>query len=291
MRIGLLGDTHGDEKWMLYCIDKFRREGITKVLQLGDLGIDNDQHSKLVWNKIERALAEANQMWFVTPGNHENYDYINTLSPFAGGELLELRPHILLFPRGYRFEWDGISFVSLGGAPSIDFTWRKRDDEGRLVRRRWWSEEFITPEDVAKVTEGGHADVMLAHDAPLGIVQITKRIFSNPGGFDKAGLDYAYEGRLVMTEAFNAVQPEFFFHGHYHFKVSEFVDLPNGGTCHIVGLTANPQASGGFARYALGEFDTEQRTAAIWDVKDDYFNRHELRTQRGFERYGADPHE
>jgi hypothetical protein len=84
-------------------------------------------------------------------------------------------------PRGARFTVVGRSFVSLGGAPSIDF-------ETRVPGGDWWPTEMITYEDVAHVVAGGTADVMLTHDAPDAPWQtpaVHAVCSGNPGGWPK----------------------------------------------------------------------------------------------------------
>jgi hypothetical protein len=121
------------------------------------------------------ACADHGVDIWITPGNHEDWGRLTTMwaSPENVGQPLQLTDHVRVLPRGCRFELGGRSFVSLGGAPSVDL-------DRRTVGKDWWAEEAITPEDVELVVEGGHADVMLAHDAPLAPYEVAKGR-SNPG--------------------------------------------------------------------------------------------------------------
>lgn len=262
MKIGLLGDTHGNETWMMYAIERFREQEITTVLQLGDLGVWPG--SSPMWTRVNRALADAEQCWYAVPGNHEDYDQINELDRDWDG-WQEFRSNIYLAPRGLRWKWGEMQFVALGGAPSVDRSFRARSFAGEFVKNPngWWPEEAITDSDVAEVAKGGHADVMVAHDAPLGVKTIESRIASNPHGFKQVDLQYAAEGRKLMTEAFEAVQPRFFFHGHYHFQVIEEVQTDRGH-CVVAGFSCDGED------YSMGAFDTESRSVEFWKAVSGY---------------------
>lgn len=256
-KIGVLGDTHGNTSWALYALNKFHREGITKIIQVGDFGLYDTQSGHGFLKRLNLLASQYGQTIYVTPGNHEDYDYINKLeeSTVEPG-WLHVRSNILVAPRGHRWEWDEKSFVSLGGAPSVDRAWRVAVQGPK--RTHWWAEEAITPEDVALTIAGGYADVMVGHDAPFA-PSIQERIKGNPHGFRKDDLDYAYAGRVLMDEAFVGVKPKVFLHGHYHFPVFETVN-----DALIAGLNCDG------SNYSLGALDTDTLDVAIWDIERDY---------------------
>lgn len=265
MKIGLLGDTHANYGWLMYALNKFNREGIDTILQLGDFGIWPGGTNAGMMNRVNILLRNYRQTLYVVPGNHEDYTQIAAV-PVADDGWQHFREHILLAPRGHRWEWGGLSFVALGGAPSVDRAARWKAKMG------WWPEEAITEEDVEKVIEGGYADVMVAHDAPTGIREIERRIGSNPHGFAQLDIEYAAEGRRLLTRAFRAVAPRLFFHGHYHFLVTEQLNVQRGEhwhLCKILGLSKDQ------TNFSLGAFDTETRLATAWDIFIDY-TRHKF---------------
>lgn len=252
--IGLLGDTHGNLRWVKFALWSFHERGITTIAQVGDFGIY--AQGDLFLKGVRLELEKYGQTLYVVPGNHEDYDYIATI-PVREDGWQHLRSNILLAPRGHRWEWGGLSFVALGGAPSVD-RWA-RVSNPRKGQKAWWAEEAITPEDVAKVVEGGYADVMLCHDAPLRVAGIEKHIKHNPFGFKPQDLEYADEGRLLMDEAFKAVTPMVFVHGHYHTPIDEYVD-----NSHIIGLSCDQQ------NFSTGVLDTETLAAEALDIRSDY---------------------
>lgn len=139
------------------------------------------------------------------------------------GRPLHLSEHIAVLARGYRFELEGRSVVSLGGAPSVDLDVRSRATD-------WWSEEMITDADVAAVVEGGYADVMLAHHAPLAPYEVPHALPTlsthNEWGWPDHALAYARVGAERMHESFLGVGPNLFAHGRYHVSGDATVQLP-----------------------------------------------------------------
>lgn len=250
-RIGILGDVHGNANVALAALKRFFAEDITDILQVGDWGFWPGKHGQAFLTYVNTLLAKNGQTLYVTPGNHEDYTFLKNLHVREDG-WAEAKSHILVAPRGHRWEWEGVSFVSLGGAPSVDRGWRVRHQrsQGYPV---WWAEEDITSEDMDKTMEGGYADVMIAHDAPLGVPMIERKIAGNPMGFEEEDLAYAYQGRQKMKTVVDAVKPNLFFHGHYHFKVHETVD-----DVRIFGLAADGEL------YSMGYLNLDDLSFKFW---------------------------
>jgi Icc-related predicted phosphoesterase len=211
--IGVTGDWHGNTGWAKRVLTAFNELGIKHIFQLGDFGIWGGHDGASYVRKINKWLTQNDQILYVTPGNHEDYVRINS-SPFSedGTQQYQWYDRIKLLPRGFRGEFIStnktVSWVSLGGANSIDF-------KGRREGISWWREESITFADVYKVIEGGEADLMFCHDAPAGV----------PMSYDRKSLDagwhpdevrYSNSGREMLRTAVDAVKPEVLFHGHFH---------------------------------------------------------------------------
>lgn len=234
--LGFLGDTHGNAGVVQWTLDQFKRHDVTEIMQVGDFGFWPGKAGQEFLSQVETHLALNGQTLYVTPGNHEDYTSLKYLHTREDG-WQEAREHILVAPRGHRWEWEGISFVSLGGAPSVDRGWRL-DFQRRQGYPVWWKEEDITREDMDRAIEGGYADVMIAHDAPFGVPAIERGIAGNPNGFREEDLEYADAGRAKMLEVVSAVKPKLFFHGHYHWKVDDILTLEDSEVS-IKGLSAD----------------------------------------------------
>lgn len=255
--VGILGDVHGNMAWMQFALHEFHEKGITTVLQVGDFGIYNSINGHFFLKKANLLAKHYDITLYVVPGNHEDWDYINSYTD-GKDEWVKLRERILLAPRGLRWTWNDTSFVALGGAPSVDRAWRV--SRQGVNKSLWWPEEAITQDDVDKVAGDGYADVMVAHDAPF-VPSIDHRIAGNPMGFKHEDLVYAAEGRALMDQAFKAVKPKVFLHGHYHFLVNDIVD-----DTHILGLDCDGQ------NYSLGALYLGKVTATAWDISEAYTN-------------------
>lgn len=229
--VGVAGDWHGDTRFAMHALKRFSQNRIRTVLHVGDFGLWPGESGAKYLRKVDRTLADLSQTLLVTEGNHEWFDKLDRIEPSADG-LKRLTPRIIFFPRGYRWTWAGWKFLSLGGAPSVDFDKRKRGVS-------WWPQEAITMGDVYRVREGveaqGTVDVMITHDAPKGVAAIDAEINGNPFGFSEKGLQYAAEGRELLHAAWEMAQPQLLFHGHYHLPVDEVV-AGEGFSSRIVGL-------------------------------------------------------
>jgi len=252
-KVMISGDWHGNALWADHVIKQAHDNDVKIILQLGDFGIwpfrnkrpKNMNITKASANLfpftevVEFVAAKANVTVVVIPGNHEDYDQINAIPLEDKGDgwglVQHFSDHIIFLPRGYRFTietTDGTaetSFIAVGGAPSIDFEYRK-------LGTSWWLEEALTDDDETRIvseaidwplSDSGHGvDVFLSHDAPEPLAPVIQRIVDNPQGWSHAGLKYSADGRNRITRIFNAVRPKFVFHGHYHVRAS--ADLIGG---------------------------------------------------------------
>lgn len=208
-RIAVAGDWHGNQRWAVKMVDLVGAAGIRTLLHVGDFGLFRAPYSKTYLNTLEKAAGAADVMIWITDGNHEDHDWRLELEAVNGGRPAKIRPHIWLLPRGHRWSHAGRSFLSFGGAPSIDFMWRGKGS--------WWASEVVTEQDIDRAIAGGPADIMIAHDAPAPATRAVDSIrASNPMGFPWKALSYAATGTAAMTRAYDGVKPKLFFHGHYH---------------------------------------------------------------------------
>lgn len=234
--VAVAGDWHGTIDWARRCIETAAGLGIRTMLHLGDFGLWPSPAGQMFLDAVDAACVEHDVTIYVTPGNHENWPAILT-APVAARDEIGLvawfGERIAVLPRGHRFTLGGSTFVSLGGAPSIDYELRVRGVD-------WWPEEMITHDDVAAVVAGGRAEIMLAHDAPEAPWQTDKVAAvcaNNPGGWPAKVRAYATIGRRRLTEAFLAVEPELYLHGHYHLADRKHLKLPSRGrSCNMVAL-------------------------------------------------------
>ncbi|WP_062077196.1 metallophosphoesterase family protein [Demequina globuliformis] len=248
MLIGLIGDVHANHSWLARSLDALHARGITTVIQVGDLGIGFSPTGGRAWHHVNDHLAELGMTMYVAPGNHDNYDQIDQLETVAVG-WLEFRERILLAPRGHRSEHDGRTFVWLGGAGSVDRSYRLRLEGMRGARTLWWPQEAVTDADVEATIEGGHADVMISHDAPYPVPSIERSLTAK---FDLHDVNDAHQSRLRFTQAVAAVRPSLLIHGHYHVPVNDtwhqpFADPEADTPVRVCGLARDGDDTHGVA--------------------------------------------
>ena len=134
-------------------------------------------------------------------------------------------PRIFWLPRGCRWEWYGRTWLALGGGVSLD---RAIRTEGR----DWWPQEEITPGQERDVITAGHADVVVAHDVPSGVVHS----FPPPPSFwadrDLARNDRHRERLLDIA---SETRPVYWIHGHLHLDYERLCHF-DWGEVRVTGL-------------------------------------------------------
>lgn len=218
--IGIAGDWHSDANWAVKCLNRFADAGVTEILHVGDFNFMNDARGIDFLDALDVLAEKFGITIWVTLGNHEDYAMVASFVPHPvhAGWVYDTRwNNILVAERGTRWEWNGVTFVSLGGANSVNrYSLTPNVD--------WWSEEQISIGDVYRTIEGGHADVMITHDSPAG-VSLWEDNINAAGGWSLEALAYASGSRDQLRFAVDAVKPKVLFHGHYHFYTNQVVTL------------------------------------------------------------------
>ncbi|WP_162240761.1 metallophosphoesterase family protein [Leifsonia sp. Leaf264] len=209
--IAVAGDWHASTAWVKQVIPKIAAAGVRTILHVGDFGFFRGSTPADHYLDTVSALCAKHdiEIW-VTDGNHEDHAWRLELEAAYRGRPAPLRPHVWLLPRNFRWTHAGKSFLSFGGAPSVDYA-------NRFPGRDWWSEEVVTERQVDEAIAAGHADIMVAHDSPNPSTSTIDLIRAgNRGNWPLKALAYAAEGEWRVTRAYDAVQPDLFVHGHYH---------------------------------------------------------------------------
>lgn len=204
-RFGVAGDWHGNTLYAVDALDYFADRFVDHVVHLGDFGY---QFTPEFVKLLTRTLEENDQhLWFID-GNHENQITLHTF-PMAADGTKSVSKRIHFLPRGFRWEWNGVKMLGLGGAFSID----KRH---RTPGVSWWPEEEINWDDAERVIAGGQADIMFTHDCPSGVEIPDLR--RNPMNLPVHVLNQANNHRNLLRQIVDEVKPGKLYHGHYHVK-------------------------------------------------------------------------
>lgn len=206
--IYITGDIHGELGIKKLSGKSFREQRhMSKndyLIILGDFG--------LVWDDSEserRLRTWLNNKHFTTlfiDGNHDNHNLIHQYPEVQifGGKAHQIDSSIYHLCRGEVYHIDGHSFLTLGGADSID-RWCRIEGES------WWSTETITQKDLDNAYENvdkkcdlHHVDYVLTHAAPHFIEKMISPYIS------RSDSSMALE---ILSEyiTFNR-----WFFGHYH---------------------------------------------------------------------------
>jgi Icc-related predicted phosphoesterase len=284
-KIVLAGDTHGDSDHVGVLLEKAKDIEADAIFILGDFGIW-DHHDKGAFTDEVSRLANCYEIPVCfLPGNHDNYDLLfewEATKPRTSDGFFEIRPGLFYSPRGHRWTWGGVRFLSLGGAYSVDKYWRVQQDNTALMlaeRRtvdglvlrdsdryilensgqyRWWRQEEISEQEMRDAMVGGPVDVMLAHDKPRN---------SRPD-WNRKDLEECWPNQERLQAVVDAVLPRLYLHGHLHYAYSDLLEHATLGHQTVVrALDCNPESSD--ASGGSGETD---RSWVALEIADDCFS-------------------
>ena len=146
-KIFLTGDTHHSRELFKKLSNKnFKQQKtLTKedvVIILGDVGALTWDKSKETLYNIEW-LQDRNFTTLFIDGNHDNFDILDNLptKQIYGSEVGVLAKDIYHLKRGNIYTINGKTFLTIGGATSID-------KEHRLPHRSWWEREVLSYSEI-----------------------------------------------------------------------------------------------------------------------------------------------
>lgn len=256
----MAGDIHGNTTHMRYLVDVARDQDCDRIFQLGDFGAWEHMSDGVQFMDKVANYARKNQvMIYFLDGNHDKTSLLmQKYSDDPDDEgFLKVRDWIRYSPRGHRWTWDEVTFISLGGAYSVDKDYRVNVLEAQgsgKPERYWFPEEEMSDGYMSVILrDTTPVDVMLAHDKP--------RSSSPPWNRKDIPNCWPNQDRLQM--AVTALTPAHFYHGHLHFLYQQDVDYGdlNGQrrTVHVHGLASEP--GGDYRGYQLSYswhvFDTD----------------------------------
>ena len=220
----VLGDTHGKTEHVIKACRIAKRYECDFIVQLGDWGFIWKH-----WNKktgrlenLANALAQFDQKMYFLDGNHDDHDELARLGAAHDAPgFVELHERVFYMPRGFAWDWDGVRFMSLGGAFSVDID---PDDEadwpGRVIGVVYWLNETISDEEVERAKSRGKIDVLLTHDAP-STQDLNNIMMSGP--FLRRRMNSKTDresliNRLKINDVIEVCQPALVMHGHFHYR-------------------------------------------------------------------------
>lgn len=219
--LAVVGDVHGNYGWMRTVVKSAAREGVQTVIQVGDFGLDwpGAMRGRLE-QRLNRLLVELDMEIVVSPGNHDNMSVISTLE-VEDDNLIRWRSNIGVLPKGGRTVIEGLRIGGLGGALSVDKKFRA---EGK----NWWADEEPTREQAEQLVAGGPIDVLIAHDAPMGV--LVRSSMDLPAEL----VEQANQTRILLREVVDRLAPANVLCGHWHQRIiHELPAHPDGRVTRV----------------------------------------------------------
>lgn len=184
MKVCFVGDIHG---YYEHLAKITKRDGVDKVVQVGDFGIMPTAGYNLPAN-----LHFAVPTHFIE-GNHDDIDYIEDV--YRQNPINNLH----YMPRGSTVEWDGLRVGFMGGASSID-------KYARTEGVDWFRREVPTLTEIERFAQS-EPDVAVTHEAPAFIIE---KYF---GYVTSDCVAYDLQNALKHIPEF---KPKVWFFGHHH---------------------------------------------------------------------------
>lgn len=230
MKAIVLGDTHGNTKATIHVIKQAREHGVKKIIQLGDLGLWTHLADGVSFiDMVNEACRQEGVKIYAIGGNHENWvhwDWHIANGPKTSNGFTMLRTHIMIAPKVHGWVWEGKKMFGIGGAYSIDKSWRINTETTLKARYEaatgrdtknylWWPGEQLTDDDLAGV-RNLKTDYLFSHDCSD----------RTPFTFTKQDINSKIH-RQRIDEVLKRTNPEFHFHGHMH-KRYEWMNRTSG---------------------------------------------------------------
>lgn len=281
MNTGLVmfaGDTHANLRHWVYLFREAKKFGVRRIVQLGDFGYFPEYDSTIHYLDGLEALCEQYggiEIWWIG-GNHddpvlENQKWQKWQTSAAMGDklvtwkfgdadrpigetttmcLVQNRPHVFYVPRGYRWEWEGVSYVAIGGAFSIDMDDRL-EQEALGAPRLWFPTEMVTEGQMELASRGGRVDVVIAHDVPTEVD--INAAFAADGRRMLAIVEpHTATNRARLQQVLYATSPKRWIHGHWHVRYNQTIKV-GGQWTRFEGLDCDGKQAKSYVIYGPSE--------------------------------------
>lgn len=225
--IAWAGDWHANFLWARRAVMHAAANGAKVILHTGDFGYN---YIGGFIGSLEHEAARWGILILFVRGNHDDPDYLDDLEENDEG-FKPLSPHIWYIPQGTAWSWDGVKFMGLGGAHSVDRPRRQQDS--RHGSKSWWERETISTVDMYKAAYNGPTDILLTHDCPAGVAIPG---LDKPNSWHPTELALAHRNRERLYEVTRRLKPKMIVHGHYHTRYAGHLDIGHDYHVKIVGL-------------------------------------------------------
>ena len=177
------------------------------IIVLGDMGLLWRHDMKDANSFIDFFEKNYKFNLYFIEGNHSNYKLLKLLKEDENG-MGYISEHIRHLKRGREYFIENKSFLTIGGADSID---KFRRTEGL----NWWKEETITQKDIEKI-EKKYYDYVLSHTCPTSVFDEYKFYLCTLGNIvDDTDPAYRISGDK-LEEVLKNIDFGHWWFAHYH---------------------------------------------------------------------------
>ena len=169
MSVYITGDLHGTKYIEKLLPDRLK--GLKKndiVIICGDFGFIYNRALMKRQNKYLNFLTQLATICFID-GSYDNLNEINSYPEisFHGGLANVIQHNVMYLKRGHVYDFEGNSFLCMGGGMSID-------KDIRVKGVSWWEDEMIQPEDIVQAAESmkkydNTVDYVITYTCPTDI--------------------------------------------------------------------------------------------------------------------------
>lgn len=210
----LLGDIHGRFDVILSKLNTGLLDD-TILIQIGDFGLGFRPHfEKSELERIDKRLKEQNCELFVIRGNHDEPKWFT--NPVINSEFNQKHKNITLLPDYYTKDINGVRFLFVGGAVSIDRYYR-------TLNESYWTGEVVQE---PKFNISKH-DILISHTVPHYLNAGTKSGGAYIESISNIDLtlkdDIKREGE-IMDHVIKASEVREVYSGHYHNDEKKEID-------------------------------------------------------------------
>lgn len=220
-RVAFAGCWHARREFVEDAMRHAKEHGADVIVHTGDLLYTYPSANKMLM-EMERVAEDLDMFVVSVRGNHDDPALFKKAATstrrrnkngVVSDGFARFSSRILHAPNGLHWNWQGVEFVALGGAFSVDRAARVRDVS-------YWEGEVATPREIGAVKRGGRATVVVTHDIPAG----THLPFgpTRPDWWDIAS---AEKHRRGLRGAIDVVRPDWVIGGHMHFRFSDGIWL------------------------------------------------------------------
>jgi len=217
VRILLAGDLHANLAAGRETVCRAVDARADVIVQLGDFGFWPGRDHGFLAGMDSLLRDSGMQMWWLD-GNHEDHPALLQRGADGFGNLVHL-------PRGHTWTWEGVTWAAVGGAVSVDAVLRVPGVD-------WFPQESAVP------GMSGHADVVVAHDAPLvgtlAGLDVPIDVQARQTGWARADIAASRQHMREMGRLCRELSPAVWFHGHHHVR-----HTGSFGQTRIEGLAAD----------------------------------------------------